>query len=376
MKSTPVYDNIFSRFSISPERGFLPDYTPLESLGSPFEAWDQLAYELPRLIHEQKVKESLTSLSEFPLQSLHSPNEKERAMLILAHVASAYVWETGEMRDHIPSIVAIPFARLADELGRPAIVHHMTNVMYNWRKKDPAGDLRGENMEALISFNDSPQEAWFYNVTAEIESVGAAALPEMIMIHEKGRKLGEEELHLSLTKLHQILLEMNRSLKRMIDQLDPDFFYHKIRPFLSSFVNIEFQGVENNPIRSYAGGSAAQSSLIQAFDVLIGITHPHGSGKYLLAMRDHMPPPHKAFLEWMEEGESLGDMMSSYPKEKEIYQALLDALLAFRNTHLKIVANFIAGPAKRSGKSSEGTGGTDALSFLKEVRNDMKKHQD
>ena len=169
---------------------------------------------------------------------------------------------------------------------------------------------------------------------------------------------------------------MNASLNKMVAQLDPEFFYHKIRPFLSSFVEIEFQGVEHKPVRSYAGGSAAQSSLIQAFDLLMGITHPHGSGKYLLAMRDHMPPAHKAFLEWMEAKENLSELISNYPSAKAAYQELVDALLAFRNTHLKIVATFIAGPAKRSGQSSEGTGGTDALSFLKEVRNDMKKHKD
>jgi len=376
MKSTPVSNNIFSQFSISPARGFLPDYTPLESLGKDFESWDQLAYTLPKLIADQKVKASLYSLEEFPLHLLKTPNEKERAMLILAHLASAYLWETGEMRDHIPAIVAVPFAHLADELGRPAIVHHMTNVMYNWRKKDSEGELVGENMEALISFNDSAQEAWFYNVTAEIESVGAPALPEMINILEKGRQLGEEELNHAMSKLHEILLDMNASLNKMVEELDPEFFYHKIRPFLSSFVDIEFQGVEHKSVRSYAGGSAAQSSLIQAFDVLMGITHPHGSGKYLLAMRDHMPPAHKAFLEWMEERENLSSLIKDYPGSKTAYQKLVDALLAFRNTHLKIVATFIAGPAKRSGQSSEGTGGTDALSFLKEVRNDMKKHKD
>ena len=118
----------------------------------------------------------------------------------------------------------------------------------------------------------------------------------MINILEKGRALNEQELKSSMSKLHGILLNMNASLNKMVEQLDPEFFYHKIRPFLSSFIDIEFQGVEHNPVRSYAGGSAAQSSLIQAFDILMGITHPHGSGKYLLAMRDHMPPAHKAFL--------------------------------------------------------------------------------
>jgi hypothetical protein len=55
-----------------------------------------------------------------------------------------------------------------------------------------------------------------------------------------------------------------------------------------------------------------------------------------------------------------------------LFEALSQTLLQFRNTHLKIVAAYIAKPAKDAGMSAGGTGGTDALSFLKEIRNDMR----
>jgi len=141
---------------------------------------------------------------------------------------------------------------------------------------------------------------------------------------------------------------------------------------LASLVDLQYEGVEDRPNRTYAGGSAAQSSLIQAFDVVLGVKHPHGSGKYLLAMRDHMPPAHKAFLEWLEQGMQVKALISGKKELETLFEALNQSLLQFRNTHLKIVAMYIAKPAREAGLSSKGTGGTDALTFLKEVRNDMK----
>ncbi|GHE41981.1 hypothetical protein [Streptomyces capitiformicae] len=54
-------------------------------------------------------------------------------------------------------------------------------------------------------------------------------------------------------------------------------FYHRIRPFLTgwSAPGLRFEGVDREPL-VLAGGSAAQSSLIQAFDAGLDIPHPHG----------------------------------------------------------------------------------------------------
>ncbi|MEM6803151.1 MAG: hypothetical protein AAF696_17225 [Bacteroidota bacterium] len=375
MEMIKDFTDIYQKFSIHPEWGFLPAFTPLESLGPEFKVWDALAPKLPDLIKEQRVKSSLEKLPAFPLDKLHTQNEQERAMLLLAHYASAYVGELGERRDHLPANLAVPFAQLADSLGRPAIVHHMTNVMYNWRKIDPAGAFIAENLEALISFNGTKGESWFYNLTAEIEYVGAPALADIIFIREEGNKASEEVLIQHFESLLKYLKAMTASLSKMTERLEPEAFYHKVRPFLSSFVDIKFEGLTENHIRSYAGGSAAQSSLIQAYDILLGVKHPEKRGDFLLAMRDYMPPLHKAFLEWLEEGMNFQDNLKSTELGRSIYQEVLKALFDFRNTHLKIVATYIAGPARKSGLSLEGTGGTDALTFLKKVRNDMHENR-
>lgn len=373
MKTLDKISDIFSRFEISPERGFLPNYTPLLSLGRAYESWDHAAAHLPELIAGQKMEACVAGLPEFPLEPLKNIAEKERAFLILAHVAHAYVWEKGEMRKKLPAKVAVPFVALADELGRPAVVHHASNVLYNWRRLDVEGELVAENLQALIGFDGSKDEEWFYNITTEIEAVGAPALKDMIWLRLADENTEEEVLRSCLINLNQALTRMIQSLEKMTLYCSPNRFYHKVRPFLDSLLELHFEGVKDRPIRTYAGGSAAQSSLIQAFDIVLGVKHPHGSGKYLLAMRDHMPPAHKAFLLWLEEGMNVKALISGKEATEKPFEELKQSLLKFRNTHLKIVAMYIAKPAREAGLSSKGTGGTDALTFLKEVRNDMKQ---
>lgn len=373
MKTLDHVSEIFARFEISPTRGFIPDYTPLLSLGREYETWDHTAAHLPQLIAEKKVKATLPGLPDFSLKYLKTVAEKERAFMILAHVAHAYVWETGEMRKVLPAKIAVPFAALADELGRPAVVHHATNVLYNWRKRDSDGDLIAENMQALIGFDGSKDEEWFYNITTEIEAVGAPALEDMINLRLADKDVKESFLLDSLRRLNEALTRMVLSLEKMTLNCSPNRFFHKVRPFLDSLVDLQYEGVEDRPVRTYAGGSAAQSSLIQAFDIVLGVKHPHGSGKYLLAMRNHMPPAHKAFLEWLEEGMQVKKLVVGKTTAETLFEELSQTLLRFRNTHLKIVAMYIAKPAREAGLSGKGTGGTDALTFLKEVRNDMKR---
>ena len=48
--------------------------------------------------------------------------------------------------------------------------------------------------------------------------------------------------------------------------------------------------------RVHAGGSNGQSSLIQFFDIVLGISHPSSSdGSFITDMRAYMPGKHRRF---------------------------------------------------------------------------------
>jgi indoleamine 2,3-dioxygenase len=72
-------------------------------------------------------------------------------------------------------------------------------------------------------------------------------------------------------------------LERMYEKCSPEIFYHQIRPFFAGSKNMTSAGLPNGVYyedydgtgqwRQYSGGSNAQSSLIQFFDVVLGVEH-------------------------------------------------------------------------------------------------------
>lgn len=86
-----------------------------------------------------------------------------------------------------------------------------------------------------------------------------------------------------LLELAETLQELGLLLDRMYEHCDPLVFYHDIRPFLAGSKNMEAAGLPRGVFydegegrgqwRMYSGGSNAQSSLIQFFDIVLGIEH-------------------------------------------------------------------------------------------------------
>lgn len=92
-----------------------------------------------------------------------------------------------------------------------------------------------------------------------------------------------EVVTLALVKFAQCVKEIGAMLKRMDEECTPDVFYNQIRPFLAGSKNMSLAGLPNGVFydegegkgewRQYSGGSNAQSSLIQFFDVALGVEH-------------------------------------------------------------------------------------------------------
>lgn len=145
---------------------------------------------------------------------------------------------------------------------------------------------------------------------------------------------------------------------------------------------LTYEGVSKEPLK-YSGGSAAQSTVLHAFDEFLGICHSQENADFLHRMRDYMPPSHKAFIEEIHSAPSLRDHVLSSGNDQLLtaYNQCTEALAELRSYHLTIVAKYlITAAAKAKDKrpshppgppqalEQRGTGGTSVLRFLKSVR--------
>lgn len=206
---------------------------------------------------------------------------------------------------------------------------------------------------------------------------------------------------------------MSASFKKMTRQCDPYIFYHRVRPFLSGSqgnpslpdgVVYTDSAAYGNERQQFAGGSAAQSSILQVVDATLGIEH---SQAFLKEMQQYMPREHREYIHFVQAkakaGGSVADLLDIMAttviegKSEEakgllceataMYDECIDAVTQFRNVHMEMVKVYIISEqrkvAAREGRAKgertlgdaaggKGTGGTGIMSFLQPVRNETR----
>lgn len=160
---------------------------------------------------------------------------------------------------------------------------------------------------------------------------------------------------------------------------NPNVFYNILRKYLNGWGSKEcgliFENNENkennqnNQKVKYHGGSAAQSSLIQLFDIIFGIKHKSKITSYLQEMRDYMPAEHREFLTKIESDMEINSLNkyvidSNDEDLTNIYNKCIEMMEIFRSKHMGLVHTYILKMAPEDNKV-EGTGGTQLISFLK-----------
>ena len=172
----------------------------------------------------------------------------------------------------------------------------------------------------------------------------------------------------------------------------------------------------------HSGGSNAQSSLIQFFDIVLGVEHrPQGSQttksadqhssisadtappqNFIHDMRTYMPGPHARFLEQVTSIANIRQFVRDHQYNRALaiaYDACLAMLRAFRDKHIQMVSRYIIVKSRESRSHSRsishekparvnlatanrpvggtkaatttrGTGGTALIPFLKQARDE------
>ncbi|MGC7094523.1 hypothetical protein ACPZ19_07670 [Amycolatopsis lurida] len=354
-------------YGIDPDRGFLPAADPLDRLPPHFAPWESAARDIGALLMTGRMREAVAALPELSPEGLTTDAERERAMLLLVCLANAHVWASDPPASNVPAALARPLHRLAAELDRPPIIAHASAVLSNWRRLDPAKPLGMDNIDTQVTFLGGVDEKWFYLATAGVELAGAPALQ---LLADGQKAVASDDAARLITCLDELRIVLERTIRAFLDVerwCDPYVFYHRVRRFLTGWNDVTLDGTGAAPY-TLAGGSAAQSSLIQAFDTGLGVVHDDPlTADFLGLMRRSMPLAHRRFLHDLGAGPSIRDyaVTAGHPPLAESYNAAVRTLTDLRGKHIGLTGRYITRFERGDGK---GTGGSDFVTMLRRAR--------
>jgi indoleamine 2,3-dioxygenase len=367
-------------YGISAERGFLPEENPLLSLPPYYQAWDQLGSQLPKLLVKgsRHVRAAVAGLPVLDTVHLDNRPQVERAMVLLSYIAHAYVWcdadgsaSGANLVDTLPACVAVPWYQVSRKLGRLPCLHFAT-VVQNWSLIDEAQPLALDNITMNQTFYGGIDEEWFFLIPIAMEAKGGGIISSIVAAQRAVNEKSVVETIECLQALHAHLSDITAILKQMRERCHPTIFYVRLRPFLHGWSNLPngliFEGVDelNGEPQKYAGGSAAQTPLIQVIDA--GLETKHG-GTFLKEMRRYMDPRHVKFLEEIEAECTIKQFVKhneDCTELTEAFDACLKKMGEFRSYHIQLAASYIVAQTA----SARGTGGSDFVTFLKRVRDE------
>lgn len=303
----------------------------------------------------------------------------------------------------LPPQITVPFLQVSAHVELPPVLTYAGANLWNFTSKsDDFSKL--EDLSTLFSFTGTESESWFLLISVAMESKAAGILQIMIKALEAVKARDYAFITSALEELKDCIDSVGRLLDRMYERNDPMTFYHRIRPFLAGSQSMSAAGLPNGVFydegngqgewRQLRGGSNGQSSLIQFFDIVLGVEHTgHGGANqksFHSEVREYMPGPHRRFLTHVGRMGSIRELAltSDNSDLKVAFTNTTDALTIFRNKHIQIVTRYIILPSKQpwNGGSNQnlascsskqtgdeqltGTGGTALVPFLKKARDE------
>ncbi|XP_048186774.1 indoleamine 2,3-dioxygenase 1 isoform X2 [Perognathus longimembris pacificus] len=369
----------------------------MEELPDDYNAWLSIGKNLPTLIENGQLRAEVEKLPMLNVDELRGHRSQRLAHLTLGCITMAYVWGRGDgdIRQVLPRNIAVPYCTLSEKLGLPPILVYADCVLANWKRKDPRGPMTYENMDILFAFPGGDCSKGFFLVSLLVEIAASPAIKEIPKIIKAVRCEDQEASEVALQHICSCLRKANEVFKEIRKYVDANQFFNVLRIYLSGWKGnpklsdgLLYEGVWDTP-KKFAGGSAAQSSIFQSLDILLGTEQSASGGsaaEFLQEMRTYMPPAHRAFLHALESCPSLREfVISSHNASlQEAYNSCVQALVSLRSYHLTIVEKYILTPARQQARESQaseespdsesrGTGGTDIKNFLKAVRNTTQK---
>ena len=320
---------------------------------------------------------------------------------ILCMTMNRYIWCTGvddaKKFSELPNIIGIPLYNCSTYLGIAISLTHAAVDLYNWHIVDESKEFSLDNIDTNHLMTNSVSEAWFYKVMIAIEGQSAKIINTINNIIKKASmsKVYDYQLDDVILALNSITVDLNEAtqlVKRMYEHCDPEFFFNNLRIYLSGSKNDNLPNgvtVKSMPDLklTFAGGSAAQSSLIQVIDAFLGVKHYGERKRFLDDMLQYMPGKHRQYIEYVRKGVDIATYVVEQNNRELMYahDRCIDELTKFRQAHLGLVMSYInrfIDPTARKHKvddnastdsnksnahGNKGSGGTIPVVFCKDV---------
>ncbi|KXJ96419.1 indoleamine 2,3-dioxygenase [Microdochium bolleyi] len=390
--------------------GFLPAKAPLCRLPDMYYLpWERIANVMPVLLDNGTLRARVDAMDVLSTDRLRSEPEWRRAFVILSFLTHAYVWGGQEPAEILPPSISVPFLKVAKMLELPPVLAYAGSNLWNFTTSgQDFTDV--DSLRCLHTFTGTEDESWFLVISVAMEAQAAVIIPPALRALEAIKTRDYPVITQALAEMDACISKVGALIERMYERCDPDVFYHKIRPFLAGSKNMEAAGLprgvfysessadpEKGSWRQLRGGSNGQSSMIQFFDVVLGVQHTNeGNGRPTPAaspasssrsspepsqpspsqpsfhevVRDYMPGPHRRFLLAVSQMGSIHELALQTPAGvtaeqdafRDAYKKATQTLTAFRNIHIQIVTRYIILPSRRAQRSADGSGKRDLAS--------------
>jgi indoleamine 2,3-dioxygenase len=377
-----------AEFGVSPTTGFMPEQDPLPRLSDAFDAWEDAAISLPKLLVSDWVREIIRELPAFPLEELTSEPSLERAMVLLSYLGHAYVWSGPDPANRLPANLAVPWHAVASRLRRPPVLSYASYCLHNWRRIRAARPVELGNIALIQNFLAGEDEEWFVIVHADIEMRAALAVSRLIELQGAVSERNEQRVCALLEDVASSIGRMNETMSRMTERCEPFIYFRRVRPYIHGWRDhpglrggVVYEGVAEygGEPQTFRGETGAQSAIVPSLDAVLAVSHGHDELRsYLMEMRRYMPPNHRAFVEHLEAGPNVREFVKEAGSNaRGLYNDCVHGVEKFRSTHLQFAAKYIYEQASSDPKNPTdvGTGGTPFMPYLRKHRDETRQHR-
>ncbi|KAJ3275494.1 hypothetical protein HDV01_000321 [Terramyces sp. JEL0728] len=389
---------LLEEFGIDPQTGFLPNPPPVKQLPKYYQPWEFIIDNLNAFLVSGAIRDRVRKLEKLSVEYLSGVVEQRRAYCMLSFIAHAYIYGVANadtVDPVLPESIAVPWFEIAKILQVKPVGSYASVGLWNWYLLDQNGPKDLGNLSIMNTFSGSFDESWFYLVPLAIEVVGAPFISAAIDAQNAITAKDEQNVLKNVVIMADAISEMTELVPRMYEKCDPQVFLARVRLYSGGSKNnslmpngVFFTGVTEmdqhvnldhpNPgglvgtWRKYAGASAGQSPLIHTIDAALSIQHlPMKQGAPVNPMQEMieaLPLDLQDFIQIVREGPSIREFCLGSLDERlrQEFNRTLTNLKLFRDKHMQLATRYIV--IHKKDPAAVGTGGTDLVPFLKQVR--------